>query len=50
MASIRAGGTELGEGFAIVAVFCTLVEFLESCERGHNFQIHWENSRAYAAE
>jgi hypothetical protein len=38
MASIRAGGTELGEGFAIVAVFCTLVEFLESCERGHNFR------------
>ena len=38
MASIRAGGTELGEGFAIVAVFCTLVEFLESCERGRNFR------------
>ena len=25
-------------GFAIAAVFCTLVEFLESCERGHNFR------------
>lgn len=28
---------ELGEGFAIVALFCSLIEFLESCERGDNF-------------
>lgn len=29
--------TKRGEGFMVVAVLCTLVEFLESCERGHNF-------------
>ena len=37
---IRAIGksdTESGEGFSIVALLCTLVEFLESCERGFNF-------------
>lgn len=28
-----------GEGFAILALFCTLIEFLESCERGHNFRL-----------
>jgi hypothetical protein len=35
IASIR--DTQSGEGFAIVALFCTLIEFLESCERGKNF-------------
>ena len=28
-----------GEGFAIVALFCSLIEFLESCEKGHNFHL-----------
>lgn len=37
IASIQRRDTERGEGFAIVALFCTLVEFLESCEKGHNF-------------
>lgn len=30
--------TKSGEGFSVVAILCTLVEFLESCERGHNFR------------
>jgi hypothetical protein len=30
--------TQLGEGFAIAALFCSLIEFLESCERGDNFR------------
>lgn len=30
---------QCGEGFAIAALFCSLVEFLESCERGHNFRL-----------
>jgi hypothetical protein len=28
--------TQNGEGFAIATLFCSLIEFLESCERGHN--------------
>lgn len=35
--SIRRHDTKNGEGFAIVALFCSLLEFLESCERGYNF-------------
>ncbi len=31
--------TQNGEGFAIAALFCSLIEFLESCERGHNFRL-----------
>lgn len=38
MVSIAARDTECGEGFAIVALFCSLVEFLESCERGDSFR------------
>lgn len=38
IASIQRHELKKGEGFAIVAVFCTLVEFLESCERGINFR------------
>ena len=30
--------TQSGEGFAIVALFCSLIEFLESCEKGDNFR------------
>ena len=37
IASILKHDTELGEGFAMVALFCSLLEFLESCERGDNF-------------
>jgi hypothetical protein len=37
IASIR--DTQRGEGFAIAALFCSLIEFLESCERGHNFRL-----------
>lgn len=37
IASIR--DTQSGEGFAITALFCSLIEFLESCERGHNFRL-----------
>jgi hypothetical protein len=36
--SINKHDRYLGEGFAVVAVFCTLVEYLESCEQGHNFR------------
>ena len=38
IASIKREDTQCGEGFAIVALFCTLIEFLESCERGDNFR------------
>jgi len=42
--SIRRHDTKNGEGFAIVALFCSLIEFLESCERGCNFHlIGWSN-------
>jgi hypothetical protein len=34
---IESGDTLMGEGFAIVTLFCTLVEFLESCEKGTNY-------------
>lgn len=37
IASIQRDDTESGEGFAIAALFCSLIEFLESCERGDNF-------------
>ncbi|MDP1586783.1 MAG: hypothetical protein Q8M07_03470 [Prosthecobacter sp.] len=37
IASIR--DTQSGEGFAITALFCSLIGFLESCERGHNFRL-----------
>jgi len=37
IASIQSDDTESGEGFAIVALFCSLIEFLESCERGKNY-------------
>lgn len=36
--SIRRHDTKNGEGFAIVALFCSLIEFLESCEQGCNFR------------
>lgn len=36
--SIRQHDKTNGEGFAIVALFCSLIEFLESCEQGHNFR------------
>jgi len=39
IASIQRDDTESGEGFAIVALFCSLIEFLESCERGYNFRL-----------
>lgn len=38
IASISAYDTHLGEGFAIVALCCTLIEYLESCEQGDNFR------------
>lgn len=38
IASIRRHDTDHGEGFAITALFCSLIEFLESCERGYNFK------------
>jgi len=38
IASIQRDDTQRGEGFAIAALFCTLIEFLESCERGDNFR------------
>jgi hypothetical protein len=38
IAAIKDNDRRNGEGFAIVALFCSLVEFLESCERGCNFR------------
>ena len=37
IASIERLDTQRGEGFAIATLFCSLIEFLESCERGDNF-------------
>lgn len=37
IASVQRHDTHRGEGFAIAALFCSLIEFLESCERGDNF-------------
>jgi len=39
MSAIKRQDRQLGEGFAIVALFCTLIEYLESCERGYNFHL-----------
>lgn len=35
----KSSDSKQGEGFSIVAILCTLVEFLESCERGYNFRL-----------
>ena len=35
--AIQAGGGCSGEGFAIVAILCSLIEFLESCYQGINY-------------
>jgi hypothetical protein len=37
IASIEQNDSERGEGFAIATLFCSLIEFLETCERGMNF-------------
>jgi hypothetical protein len=37
IASIKRNDKQLGEGFAIAALFCSLIEFLGSCEKGDNF-------------
>lgn len=36
--SIRNPRARLGEGFAIVALQCSLIEFLESCHQGMNYR------------
>lgn len=36
--SIRKPRARLGEGFAIVALQCSLIEFLESCHQGMNYR------------
>jgi len=38
IASIQRHDNQLGEGFAIATLFCSPIEFLESCERGYNFR------------
>jgi hypothetical protein len=40
IASIEEHDSERGEGFAITALFCSLIEFLESCEKGDNFDLY----------
>lgn len=37
--AINAKGTSKGEGFAIVAIQCSLIEFLESCFQGINYKL-----------
>jgi len=58
IASIKDRDTQRGEGFAIAALFCTLIEFLESCEKGCNFHFiggtkevlqHYEYSQRQAS-
>lgn len=43
IASIKEHDRYLGEGFSIVALFCTLVEYLESCEKGHTYRYFKKN-------
>jgi hypothetical protein len=38
MKAIRRIQKDIGEGFAITALFCSLCEFLESTERGHHYR------------
>lgn len=38
IAAIDGLGKSLGEGFAVVALFCSLIEFLETTEQGKNFK------------
>lgn len=43
IASIREEDDQNGEGFAIAALFCSLIEFLETCEQGHVFKLGADN-------
>src|SRR5436305_605586 len=38
IAAIDRNDRALGEGFAIASLFCTLLEFLESCEMGKTYR------------
>jgi hypothetical protein len=38
IAAIQKADSHSGEGFAVATLFCSLIEFLESCERGENFR------------
>jgi hypothetical protein len=38
MQFIEKASRHLGEGFSVLSLFCTLVEYLESFERGHSFR------------
>lgn len=38
IAAIRKSGGSKGEGFVIVAIQCSLIEFLESCNQGINYR------------
>ena len=46
IASIQLHDTQRGDGFAIAALFCSLIEFLESCERGDNFHFIGKSKNA----
>lgn len=46
IACIQQHDTEKGEGFAIAALFCSLIEFLESCEKGDNFHFIGKSKNA----
>src|SRR5438876_7850277 len=43
MKAIRGIHKDIGEGFAITALFCSLCEFLESTERGHHYRYRRRN-------
>jgi len=45
IAVIQRNDNEMGEGFAITALFCSLVEFLETCEQGHIFEFGANNKK-----
>lgn len=47
IASIRQQGISRGEGFAIVAILCSLIEFLESCAQGINY--HYGRRKGWLA-
>ncbi|MBT1706348.1 hypothetical protein [Chryseosolibacter indicus] len=36
--SIKSGGSYVGEGFAIMAIICSLIEFIESTYQGTNYK------------
>jgi hypothetical protein len=46
LTAIKEGGTYSGEGFSIMAIICSLIEFLESTFQGINYRYRAKKDRA----